>query len=360
MPAKGASTPTASPDVAVIGGGVIGLSVAWMARRRGLSVTVFDRGALGDGASHVAAGMLAPVSELDAGEPAVLRAGLAAAQRWPSFAAELEEAAGAPAGYRRSGTLFVARDADEAAALERERGLREQLGLRVGRLRGSEARELEPALTPGIRLALDVPDDHAADPRTLVAALVMACERAGVVLRPNTKADPGDVRAGRVVLAAGAWSGPPVRPVKGQILRLRDPEGPGLLDRVIRYEEGYIVPRGDGRYVVGATMEERGFDTTVTAGGVRDLLQEARLIVPGIDELILVEATAGLRPATPDNAPLIGEASDGVIWATGHHRNGILLAPLTGDAVAAILCDDPPPPEIEPFTPDRHGVEAHR
>jgi glycine oxidase len=370
MPAKGAPTSTASPDVAVIGGGVIGLSAAWMARRRGLSVTVFDRGALGDGASRVAAGMLAPVSEAEAGEPTVLRAGLASAQRWPSFAAELEEASGADAGYRRCGTLVVARDADEAEALERERELRDHLELPVTRLRGSEARRLEPALTPGIRLGLDVPDDHAADPRALVAALAVACERAGVVLRPGEEVAAcangvelftGErLAADRVVLAAGAWSGLPVRPVKGQVLRLRDPEGPGLLDRVIRYEHGYIVPRGDGRYVIGATMEERGFDTTVTAGGVRDLLQEAQLIVPGIDELVVEEANAGLRPATPDNAPLIGEAGNGAIWATGHHRNGILLAPLTADAIAAMLCDEPPPPEIEPFTPERLAVEAHR
>jgi glycine oxidase len=161
--------------------------------------------------------------------------------------------------------------------------------------------------------------------------------------------DGSRVPAGRVVLAAGAWSGPPVRPVKGEILRLRDPEGPGLLDRVVRYERGYLVPRGDGRYVLGATMEERGFDVTVTAGGVRELLAEAQLIVPGVDEMVLEEASAGLRPGTPDNAPLIGE-SGGVVLATGHHRNGILLAPFTADAVLAILAGGAPP---EGFAPQR-------
>jgi glycine oxidase len=300
--------------------------------------------------------MLAPVSEFDAGEPAVLRAGLASARRWPSFAAELEAAAGASAGYRPCGTLMVARDADEAEWLERERALRVELELPVARLRGSAARRVEPALTPGVRLALDVPDDHSADPRALLGALALACEGAGVVLRTNMEVDVAAVRAGRVVLAAGAWSGPPVRPVKGQILRLRDPEGPGLLERVIRYEKGYIVPRGDGRYVIGATMEERGFDTTVTAGAVRELLQEAQLIVPGVDELIVEETAAGLRPATPDNAPLIGLAADGVIWATGHHRNGILLAPLTADAVAALLCDEDPPAEAAVFAPEQIGA----
>src|SRR4051794_39447741 len=348
MPAKGAPTSTATPDVAVIGGGVIGLSVAWCAARRGMSVTVSDRGALGDGASRVAAGMLAPISEADPGEPAVLRAGLASAARWPAFAAEL----GLGDAYRACGTLVVARDADEAEALERERALREELGLAVASLRGSEARRLEPGLVPGLRAALDVPGDHAVDPRAAVTALVVACERAGVVLRPHHAVDEPP-RAGRVVLATGAWSGAPVRPVKGQILRLRDPDGPGLVDRVIRHERFYLVPRGDGRYVLGATMEERGFDVTVTAGGIRELLTEAQLVVPGLDECVVEETAAGLRPGTPDNAPLIGFAEDGTILATGHHRNGILLAPLTGDAVAALLAGEEPPAEVAPFAPGR-------
>src|SRR3954468_4699934 len=206
MPAKGAPTPTEAPDVTVIGGGVIGLSVAWRAAQRGARVTVFDRGALGDGASRVAAGMLAPISEADAGEPELLRAGLDSARRWPSFAAAL----GLGDGYRTCGTLYVARDADEAEELERERLLRAELGVPVARLRGSEARRLEPALAPGGRAALDVPDDHAVDTRALIAALVAACDRTGVVLRPNSDAPAAP--AGEVVLATGAWAGAPVRP----------------------------------------------------------------------------------------------------------------------------------------------------
>src|SRR3954454_5212051 len=195
MPAKGALTPTEAPDVTVIGGGVIGLSVAWRAAQRGARVAVCDRGALGDGASRVAAGMLAPVSEADAGEPELLRAGLDSARRWPAFAEEL----GLGAAYRTCGTLYVARDADEAEALERERPLREELGVPVARLRGSEARKLEPGLAPGIRAALDVPDDNAVDTRALIAWLVAACERAGVVLRPNTEVNDLP-QAARVVL----------------------------------------------------------------------------------------------------------------------------------------------------------------
>ena len=332
---------------------MIGLAVAWRAAQRGLSVSVVDRGPLGGGASRVAAGMLAPVSEADAGEPDLLRAGVASAARWPGFAAELDLGD----AYRTCGTLVVARDADEAEALERERVLRGRLGLRVAHLRGSEARRLEPGLAPGVRSALEAPDDHAVDPRDLVAALIAACERAGVTLLPEHAEAPA---GGRIVLATGAWAGTPVRPVKGQILFLRDPDGPGLVDRVIRHERFYLVARGDGRYVLGATMEERGFDTTVTAGAIRELLQEAQLVVPGLDELIVEEAAAGLRPGTPDNAPLIGEREDGVLLATGHHRNGILLAPLTADAVADMLAGDPPPAEVAPFGPARFAEVAAR
>jgi len=369
-PARGSSA-TPAPDVVVIGGGIVGLSIAWRARTRGLRVAVLDRGAFGEGASCAAAGMLAPGAEADAGERELLAAGLASVALWPAFAAELEAASGVAVGLRASGTLIVARDADEAEWLERERALREELGVPVERLLGSAARRREPALAPGVRLALDVPGDLSVDPRAVVAALAAACERAGVVLRPHEEVVAHDARsvtvaggariaAGRVVLATGAWAGAPVRPVKGQILRLRDPEGPGLVDRVVRFEHGYLVPRGDGRYVLGATMEERGFDTTVTAGGVRELLQEAQLIVPGLDELILEESMAGLRPATPDNAPLVGERADGTLIAAGHHRNGILLAPFTAAAIVALLAGEAAPSELAAFAPARFAEVGAR
>ncbi|UUY04920.1 glycine oxidase ThiO [Svornostia abyssi] len=357
-------TTTSRPDVAVIGAGVVGLGVAWRAVQRGLRVVVLERAALGqpDGAaSPVAAGMLAPVSEADVGERALLDLGLRAAAAWPAFSAEL----GDDVGYRTCGTLLVARGADEAAALEREQALRESLGLHAERLLPSAARRLEPALAPHVRAALHVADDHAADPRRLHAALRTAALAAGVEIhtgadvtrlaREGTRAtgvvlaDGTTIEAGQVVVAAGAWSGTelglpqdarvPVRPVKGQILRLRDPDGPGLLDRVLRFEGGYVVPRGDGRYVLGATMEERGFDTTVTAGGVYELLRDAIDLVPGIDELVIEETAVGFRPGVPDNTPILGRSAqvDGLVWATGHHRNGILLASITGDLVADVL-----------------------
>jgi glycine oxidase len=321
------------------------LSIAWRARARGLSVVVFDRGEIGAGTSRVAAGMLAPVAEADAGERALLDLGLRSARHWPAFAAALTEATGADLDYRTRGTLLLARDRDEAEALERERDLRERLGLRVERLLPSAARRLEPALAPTLRGALHLPDDHAVDPRRVCAALAQAARDAGASLRPGVEVtEAGELAAEQVVVAAGPWSEAfgdeaRVRPVKGQSLRLLDPSGPGLLERVMRWDGGYLVPRGDGRYVLGATSEERGFDTAVTAGGVHELLRDASELVPGVLELEVEEAIAGLRPGTPDNAPIIGRSPSNarIVWATGHYRNGVLLAPVTADLVVAEL-----------------------
>jgi glycine oxidase len=326
--------------------------VAWRARTRGLSVLVLDRGEPGAGTSHVAAGMLAPVAEADAGERTLLALGLESARRWPAFAAELEQASDIDVGYRTCGTLMVARDRDEAEALERERDLRERLGLRVEVLLPSAARRLEPALAPTLRRALHLPDDHAADPRLVCAALARAAERAGAVLMAGVEVDDlAALPAEQVVVAAGPWSGAfgdeaRVRPVKGQSLRLRDPAGPGLLERVVRWgppTPGYLVPRGDGRYVLGATSEERGFDTAVTAGGVHDLLRDAAELVPGVLELEVEETIAGLRPGTPDNAPILGRslADPRIVWATGHYRNGVLLTPVTAELIVAELAGEP-------------------
>ncbi len=349
-----------TPDVLVVGGGIVGLAIAWRARARGLAVTLCERGGLPSygAAAHVAAGMLAPVAEADAQERALLALGLDSAARWPSFAQELEEAAGADVHFRACGTLVVARDRDEAEHVDREIRLREELGVDVARLLPSAARRLEPALAPTIRAAFHAPADHAVDPRAVCEALVVACETAGVVLRTGacvkaiepgavTLADGERLVAGQVVLAAGAWSarvdglpGLCVRPVKGQVLRLnaRAGEAP-LLDHVVRWDGGYLVPRSDGRIVLGATMEDRGYDTSVTALGVYELLRDAGELVPGVLELDLEAAIAGLRPATPDNAPLLG-AWNGVVLACGHHRNGVLLTPVTADRIAALLAGE--------------------
>jgi glycine oxidase len=356
-----------SVEIAVLGGGVIGLACAWRARQLGHEVLLLERDRVGAGASRVAAGMLAPVAEADFGSAAraALELSLRSARMWPAFAAELSLASGVEVGLYRSGTLMLARDGDEARELERQSELRDSLGLATRRLRGSQARELEPALAPRVRMALEAREDHSVEPRLVARALRAACERAGVRLVEDAGtasvemdgdgallglrlAGGARVRARTVVLAAGAWSGaveglaggalPDVRPVKGQILRLRDPRGPGLITRVLRYEGGYIVPRGDGRYVLGATVEERGFYESPTAGGVYELLREAHELVPGIAELEFEEVSVSFRPGTPDNLPLVGPAQPrGLIWATGHYRNGILLAPLTAELVVQAM-----------------------
>lgn len=373
---------TSAFDLAVVGAGIIGLSVAWRAAQRGLSVVVLERDKPGGGSSGVAAGMLAPVSEALLTEQPLLRLGLASADAYPAFVAELEEVSGITAGYHRCGTLLAARDADEAEALGRELAMRTRLGLSVQRLRASEARQLEPALAPVLRLALEIPDDHAIDPRRVVAALCVALARAGGELRVGEVArvclsqdrvsgvelaDAQTVAAEQVVIAAGAWgfgglpddARVPLRPVKGQIMRLRDPSGPGLLRHVLRMRGGYVVPRADGRYVVGATMEERGFDTHVTAGAIYELLRDATELLPGLGELLFEEVSAGLRPAAPDNAPVIGPgAVPGLHWATGHYRHGVLLAPVTADALAEVVSGEPLPERLAPFAPLRFAA-AH-
>jgi len=377
---------SSSFDVAVVGAGVIGLAVAWRAAQRGLKVIVLERGAEpARETSSVAAGMLAPISEALATEVALMRLGLASVSAYPEFVEELHDATGMDTGYLRCGTLLAARDGDEAEALERELALRERFGLAVHRLRPSEARLREAALAPTLRLALEIPDDHAIDPRKLTAALADALTAAGGELRLGATvasvetageratgarlADGERVAAEQVVVAAGPWSSSldgippgaavPVHPVKGQILRLHDPAGPGLLTRVVRFTGGYVVPRGDGRYVLGATMEERGFDTTVTAGAVFELLRDASELLPSVTELVIDELSAGLRPATPDNAPAIGSgAISGLHWATGHFRHGILLTPITAQIVAAGLAGDDPGELAAEFAPTRFAAVA--
>ena len=289
-------------------------------------------------------------------------------------------------GFRESGALVVAVDGDDAEELRRHHLFQQELGLGAEWLTPRECRRLEPGLAPGIAGAILAPQDAHADPEAVMGALQAALEAAGGAVRSGAEVEAVEHRDGRVtgvrttdgavtradqvVVAAGAWSpaldpageGPPVRPVKGQILELRVRGGqPEPVERIVRSPRCYIVARGDGRLVLGATVEEQGFDTTLTAGGVRALLEAAWELVPEVEELELVRARAGLRPGTPDNAPAIGRGRlEGLVWATGHHRNGVLLTPLTAGAVAALLADGDAPPEVGDFDPARFGRSRPR
>jgi len=372
-------------DAVIVGGGTIGLACAWKAARRGLRVRVVERDEPGAGATHVAAGMLAPVGEANWGEEAMVEMSAASARAWPGFAAELERDSGLESGYESRGALHVALDRDEAEELHRRFELMSSLDLGVEWLRPRECRELEPGLSPSCTAGVHLPGEAAVDPRLLVPALVNAVEGAGgEVLTRTEVVDPifeedrlagvvtsegREHRADRVVLAMGAWSGaaswlppsarPPVRPVKGQVVVLRGIPEHVVATRVVTTERVYLVPRPDGRLVVGATVEERGFDLQVTAGGVHELLREGYRTLPDVAELELVETLAGLRPGTPDNVPIVGPGTlDGLVLATGHYRNGILLTPVTADAVAALLAGDPVPPEAQSAHPGRLGDDS--
>ncbi len=385
-PATAAYAAGGARDVVVAGGGIVGLVTAWRAAQRGLAVTVVDP-APGGGAAQVAAGMLAAVTELHFGEERLLALNLASAERYPAFAAELAEASGQELGYRRCGTLAVALDADDRAYLRELHALQLRSGLESEWLSGRECRRLEPMLAPGVRGGLRVDGDHQIDPRRLASALVTACERAGVVWCRSTAgrlvvrggraagvelADGSLVEGGQTVLAAGSRSGllaglpeevaVPVRPVKGQVVRLAVPEayrrGAAFLGRtvraVVRGSHVYLVPRENGELVIGATTEELGWNTTVTAGGVYELLRDAHELVPGLTELPFTEVRAGLRPGSPDNAPLLGPtALPGLHLATGHHRNGVLLTPVTGDVLADVLTTGELPGYADAFTARR-------
>jgi len=373
------------PDVVVIGGGAIGLASAWRLAQGGLTVTVYDPDP-GRQATHASAGMLAPVTEAHYGEDRLLDLNLAGARRWGDFAAELEAESGRPVGYRTCGSLVVALDADDAAVLEDLAGYLARLDMAAELLSGSAARAVEPGLAPGVRRGLRVPGDHQADNRLLADALLTALSKRDVPLARQavdrievvdgrvhgvTLADGSVVAAERVLLAAGSWSGqvggvppaalPPVRPVKGQILRIQGPvEDPILRGNVrglVRGRSLYLVPRASGRIVVGATVEEQGFDTRVTVEGIHRLLHDAAVLVPGLLDLELAEIGAGLRPGSPDNEPVVGPTPvEGLVVATGHHRNGILLTPVTADAVAGLFGVGPEVPEIAGFGPERFAA----
>lgn len=377
-----------SSDVVVLGGGVIGSAIAWRCALRGLRVHLVDPGDE-RGAWHTAAGMLAPVTELHYTETPLLRLNLAGLARYPSFIAELGEASAVRTGYLECSTVAIAWDGADLAALRDLQTFGSGLGLSSRMLTGRELREAEPALAAGLPGGLLAQDDHQVDPRGLHAALCDAAVRAGVRavqargeldldpsgsrVRGVTLPDGTSLNAAVVVLAAGAWSGhidgvtpsllPPVRPVKGQTLRLRLP-GPARLRHVVRGAvKGswiYLVPRATGEIVIGASSEEAGFDQQPRAGAVYELLRDAQSVFPELGEAAFVEVSTGLRPGSPDNSPVIGPSGiDGLIYASGHYRNGILLTPVTADGVSELIVAGTLPETLAPFTPQRFREAAH-
>lgn len=371
-------------DAVIVGGGVIGLSVAWRAARGGASVAVVDPAEPPAGAMRVSAGMLAPVGEVAFAEERLARMTLASFRLWAGFARELEEESGVGISYRADGALHVALDRDEAEELRRVHGLQRELGLEAEWLTPSECRRLEPGLSASIAGGVHAPYEASVDPRLMAEALISALREAsaalrfgedvtevlfdGDALRGVRLAGGEELRAANVVIAAGAWSGslewlpeavrPAVRPVKGEILELRVAGGEPPCGRILVSERVYLVPREDGRLVVGATVEERGFEETVRAGGVHELLREAYRLLPDVAEMELLDAAAGLRPGTPDNLPIVGRAElGGLVYATGHYRNGVLLAPLTAEAVAGILTGGDLPQEMADAGPGRFSGE---
>jgi glycine oxidase len=370
-------------DVVVIGAGAIGTAVAWRCAQRGLSVTLVDP-APERGAWMTAAGMLAPTTELHYTETPLLRLGLDSLARFPEFAAEVTAESGLAVGFVECGTVLVAWDGADLAALTDLQAFAAPLGVPAQMLTGAELRALEPALAPGLPGGLLAPGDNQVDPRLLHAALLHAGRTRGVQVIESTasviverdrargvRTEDGEVIGSTyVVVAAGCWSGQvdgvpgtlaaPVRPVKGQTLRLRLPGQPRLqhvLRGTVKGSPIYVVPRADGRIVVGATSEEAGFDVQPRAGAVYELLRDAQSVLPDLSEAVLEEVSTGLRPGSPDNAPIVGSSGvDGLIFATGHHRNGILLTPVTADGVASLIVDGELPDILAPFTPQRFAA----
>jgi glycine oxidase len=364
--------------VAIVGGGVCGLGVGWKLAQTGAEVVLFERDEPARAATWAAAGMLAPHLELRPEEDAITTLGRESLGRWRRFAAELEAAADTSIDYRDEGTLFVALDHAAAEQLRALHRRQLELGLPVEWLSGDAAREHEPHLARRIPCALRSTLDHQVDPRALGSALGQAFLRAGGRLRAHApvervlvehgratgvRAAGEDVAADAVLLAAGAWSNlvpgipepavPPVRPVKGQMLAVRQPTPPLVRHAVWAMDASdivYLVPKANGRLLVGATVEEVGFDTEVTAGGLLRLLRLAWETLPGLAELPLVEVWAGLRPASRDNAPVLGATPvEGLFVATGHYRHGILFAPVTAEDVAHLILTGETTPTIAPF-----------
>ncbi len=371
-------------NISIIGGGVIGLGIGWQLAKAGDSVTIYERDQAGRAASWAAAGMLAPLAEAHTEEPELLNLGCESLSLYSQWVETLEMDAGMCIGYRVEGTLIVGLETDDTDQLRHLYEAQQHLGLDVCWLSGREAREIEPALSPRVTAAIHCATDYQVDNRLMVEALQRAYQASGGVLHENcpierivtengvatgVQMQDGLHEADVVVLSAGCWSAqidglpdaimPPVRPVKGQMLALQMEEGINIkaVIRTVRARyptSVYLVPRSDGRLIVGATSEEMGFDTRLTVGGIFELLRGAWEVVPGVYELPVLETWAGLRPGSRDNAPILGKTPiENLIYATGHYRNGILLTPITAYEITKLILTGETSETIAPFQLDR-------
>ena len=372
--------------IAIVGGGICGLAIGWYLARTGQQVSVFERGEAGHEASWAAAGMLAAQVEAEKGEEGLLPLLLEGRAMWEEFACDLAVASGLPVDYRDEGTLVVALDRDDAESLRFDYDYHRSLGLDMEWLTGEQTQEREPHLAPGVVAGVYSPLDHQVDNRQAMQALKAAFTAAGGTLHEHTEVSEilvsqgavkglvaGDekIQADTVIIAAGAWSRnlpglpdsvrPPVRPVKGQMLSLRMPPDAPLLSHVVWGPGTYMVPRRDGLLIIGGTMEEMEFDQRMTAGGVLDMLRHAWETLPGIYDLPLEEVWAGLRPTSRDDAPILGPVTGdhgvaGLVMATGHHRAGILLAPVTAKAISDYVLSGSMDDAFAPFAPERFAA----
>lgn len=367
-----------------MGGGIIGLSVGWYLASRGERTVVYDRAEAGRAATWASAGMLAPNLEAEPGEEKLLPLLLESRRMWEDFARTLEETSSITVNYRREGTLLIALTWDDVERLRFQLGFQKSLGLDVELIDGEKVLEMEPNINRNVMAALYSRSDHQVDNRRVVQALKVAYLRSGGVLKEwvtvnrivieggevsGVFTENGFERAEYVVLAAGAWVReldgipemlrPPVRPVKGQMISLKTNPGNILVRHVIwgpmrNWGPVYIVPRLDGRLILGTTVEEMGFDTSVTAGGLMNILRGCWEILPSIVDLPVDEVWAGLRPGSRDDAPILGPTPvKGLIMATGHYRNGILLAPITAEAITRYILSGELPEIAKPFTIER-------
>jgi len=367
-------------DAAIVGGGVIGCAIAWRLAQAGMKVTILERGEIGLEASHAAGGMLAPLAEADRADD-FFHLAMASRALYAGFAEELRKASGIDIEYRTEGTLYLSLTENDDEELDGRWQWQHEAGLNVKRLNADCARKLEPAINTGLRWALKFPDDHQVDNRRLTSALSVAASKACVELQTQTEVRQvliesiagrqqvtglatthGNLRSSIVIIAAGSWSSLllnevaapfQVEPVRGQMVaaEMHSP----VVNHVLYSPRGYIVPRLGGFMIAGSTSEKVGYDKRVTAGGIASIIERATEILPAFGSLAIQETWSGLRPHSADDLPVLGSDPqiNGLIFATGHYRNGILLTPITAKAISELITKGESSINLSPFSAER-------